>query len=537
MSTASSTTDQVPQSLPHLVARLPEVYQPIFAHPELSTTVSRPCDDRLEHLLSITRAMSQRLGRPLRILDIGCAQGYFSLHLAADGAHVTGVEILPANVAVCRALAAEHPTYDVRFEESSLEEFLATIQQDTYDVVLGLSIFHHLTHLYGIETMRGLFGMLAERIAVGIFEMARADEPPAWAASQPSDERTLLEPYAFVHELARIPTHLSQIKRPLFFASNRAWYVPGHFAFFDTWTTKAHAFVGESVQQVRRYFFNEDTLCKVYRHTGQFGHLNRNDLENEALFLASAASILPGAPRLFVSGTNGDYAWIVRERIAGDLLVDAIRQGRPYDPFRVISDVLEQLCILEKAGFYHTDLRTWNVILRYDGGASIIDFGSLSQVPCDQTWPKNLFLVFWTFVWSVVQHWAEHEIEPIPPLKLSPLHLPQPYRTWARACWRIPPNAWSFQSIQQLLHQQIEQQTEDNEILAIECWMTSIEEYIVALISKTQQNQTNAMVQLSEFLQRYLMAERPAATAAQPSELSTVYGETTVPNRTPSPIG
>jgi len=91
-----------------LVAALPEVYQPIFGHPELSGQVSRVCDNRLDHILRICEAVEQAVNRPLRVLDLGCAQGYFSLSLAARGAVVRGVDFLEENIAVCTALAEEH---------------------------------------------------------------------------------------------------------------------------------------------------------------------------------------------------------------------------------------------------------------------------------------------------------------------------------------------------------------------------------------------------------------------------------------------
>jgi O-antigen chain-terminating methyltransferase len=92
-----------------LVHRLPEVYQPILGHPELSERVSRGCSDRLDDIARIYRALETQLGRPLRVLDLGCAQGFFSLSLADLGATVLGVDYLAANIDVCQALAAERP--------------------------------------------------------------------------------------------------------------------------------------------------------------------------------------------------------------------------------------------------------------------------------------------------------------------------------------------------------------------------------------------------------------------------------------------
>ena len=93
------------QSLPQLVSDLPEIYQAIFGHPDISQETSRACIDRLDKIAEVHDALSTRLGRPLRILDMGCAQGFFSLSLAARGAEVHGVDFLDTNILVCQALA------------------------------------------------------------------------------------------------------------------------------------------------------------------------------------------------------------------------------------------------------------------------------------------------------------------------------------------------------------------------------------------------------------------------------------------------
>jgi 2-polyprenyl-3-methyl-5-hydroxy-6-metoxy-1,4-benzoquinol methylase len=80
-------------TLSGLVAELPEVYQPIFGHPELCPTVSRRCDDRLAQIISVYQALEMVFARPLRVLDLGCAQGFFSHSLSQLGAQVHGVDL------------------------------------------------------------------------------------------------------------------------------------------------------------------------------------------------------------------------------------------------------------------------------------------------------------------------------------------------------------------------------------------------------------------------------------------------------------
>ena len=100
----------------HLVSNLPEVYQPVYGHPELSSQVSRPSQDRFEIIAQIHDSLQRLLDRPLNVLDLGCAQGYFSLNLAERGASVRGVDFLDKNVLLCQALAEENPLLNAVFE-------------------------------------------------------------------------------------------------------------------------------------------------------------------------------------------------------------------------------------------------------------------------------------------------------------------------------------------------------------------------------------------------------------------------------------
>lgn len=210
-----------------LVEALPEVYQPIYGHPQWASAASRPCADRLVTLAAVHDALADVLGRQVRVLDLGCAQGFFSLSLAERGAQVVGVDFTAANVNVCSALQAESHHLDAAFVSGRIEDFLPLLGENDFDLVLGLSVFHHLVHEHGAQYVTQLLGQLAQHVGVGVFEMALAEEPLYWGSSQPADPRTLLTSYRFVEPLAEHRTHLSAIVRPLFLASSRYRSVDG----------------------------------------------------------------------------------------------------------------------------------------------------------------------------------------------------------------------------------------------------------------------------------------------------------------------
>ena len=53
-------------TLAELVALLPEIYQPIHGHPELSDTVSRACDDRWTQIAILHDTLQTLLGLATR---------------------------------------------------------------------------------------------------------------------------------------------------------------------------------------------------------------------------------------------------------------------------------------------------------------------------------------------------------------------------------------------------------------------------------------------------------------------------------------
>lgn len=469
------------------VAALPEVYQPIFGHPELAAQTSRDCCDRLRHVSPLLDEMCHKLGRQVRILDLGCAQGFISLSLAATGASVVGVDYLAANVEVCSALAAEHSDWALHFQHARLEEFICGLDDDSFDLVLGLSVFHHVAYEHGFPATRQLLDRLAACVSVGVFELAQATEPLYWAEAQPRDSREFLGGFAFVHEVARFPTHLSDIQRPLYVASNRYWYLGGVLNTFAKSTTDPHAMALGTYQLSRRYFFGKGCMAKVQRLDGELGESNRLELRREIEVLGNPPAELANSwPSLDSFGETATEGWLVREMIDGQLLLDAIARGDSYDPHRVIGDVLEQLAVLERYGYYHNDVRVWNVLLHQDGSSLLIDYGSISHESMAGHWPSDLFLTFFSFVHETVKP-TLNAVSPyrVPPF-VSPFSLPAPYSGWLKSLWVRPRSEWSFHALLDsfVRMQPSDRNDETHHEEAESLWSATMEQYLCGLGSE-----------------------------------------------------
>ncbi|MDX6081814.1 methyltransferase domain-containing protein [Xanthomonas campestris pv. incanae] len=435
-----------------LVAALPEKYQPIFAHPELSDGSSRGCEDRLVLIRQCAQRLQHALGRPLRVLDLGCAQGFFSLNLAADGHTVHGVDFLDLNVNVCKALAAENPACAATFEHGTVEDVIDRLEHDECDLVLGLSVFHHLIHDKGIMKVSALCRKLSETTSAGIYELALREEPLYWAPSLSQDPAELLSSYAFLRLLSQQQTHLSAVSRPLYFASSRFWYVDGAIGNFTSWSSESHAHGRGTHLQSRRYYFSEQSFVKkMTLGVGDRAEINLQEFVNEVEFLGNPPESYP-APRLIASLNDSRDLFIARSMMNGRLLSQAIDDGAAYDADEIIAQILAQLVLLERAGLYHNDVRCWNILIAPEGRAVLIDYGAISANPFDCSWLDDLLLSFLITVKEIL----ERKVVPSSPSRepaLDFMTLPARYRNAFIGFFGQNRSPLTFALLQQCLQQ------------------------------------------------------------------------------------
>ena len=430
------------QSLPQLVSDLPEIYQAIYGHPDISQDTSRACIDRLDKIAEVHDALAKQLGRPLRVLDMGCAQGFFSLSLAARGAQVHGVDFLDKNIFVCQALAQENPELKVTFGVGRLEEVVAALKADQYDLVLGLSVLHHVVHEHGAEQVQQWLTHLAAVSKATVLELALREEPLYWGPSQPEHYLDLLEGYAFTAELELFGTHLSDVERPLLVASNSYLVLGGDATPFERWSAEPHSLANGTHQGTRRYYWTDKLFAKVIRFDGERGAFNRTEFEREVGFLSNPPAGF-STPRLLSHTLGASDGLVVMERLQGQLLLDQIQEGKVFDTQTVLLEVLRQLAALEAAGLYHHDIRTWNLMVLETGELRLIDFGSIGQQPMDCVWPDNIFLAFLIFVHEIAAGRVD-DPSSLRAISISPFDLPEPLRSWVVGLWQKPITDWTF---------------------------------------------------------------------------------------------
>lgn len=79
----------------------------------------------------------------VRVLDVGCGSGYFSLELAREGYHVTGIDIASSAIAKGKETAADNPFTDTF---GSLAYRVSPFHQmeGEFDVILFSGSLHHM---------------------------------------------------------------------------------------------------------------------------------------------------------------------------------------------------------------------------------------------------------------------------------------------------------------------------------------------------------------------------------------------------------
>lgn len=432
-------------TLENAVAALPEKYQPIYGHSELSGDVSRGSLDRLINIFEVYEALSKYLGRALRVLDLGCAQGFFSFSLAEKGAAVLGVDYDRKNIDVCEAIRAECPGFDVSFQADTVENVVNSLRDGQFDLVLGFSVFHHIINAKGLRYTLGLLEKISQTTAVIVAELALKEEPLYWARHLPEDPRVLLRSFPFVFEVAQNSTHLSDVVRPIFVASAKYCFLGGNVQSFNRWSHKSNALAIDVFGGTRSYYYNDATVVKIYRLGLSHDQTNRRDMRREREVLTELPQSLTGT-RIIDHGETETAGWNILSRKPGTLLSEILANHSTFNADAILEDLLIQLTELESSSLYHNDVRTWNVLVDDTGHASLIDFASVVGDQKDCSWPGDLFLSFFMFVNELFEAEAERGSNGRR-IKLSPFSLPPLQKRWATEFWRRPRSDWSFSNM------------------------------------------------------------------------------------------
>ncbi|WP_337027014.1 methyltransferase domain-containing protein [Pantoea eucalypti] len=467
-----------------LVQALPECYQPIYGHPELVVSSSRNCDDRLSKIENIFVLLKEKLGRPLRLLDLGCAQGFFSFNLAKHCSKVTGIDFLDKNIALCNALRDEQGSEHVTFKEDKIQNVIDALQHDDYDIVLGFSVFHHICDADGYYPTKEKINKLANIAQIVLLELAVKEEGLYWGRNLPDKPLEIVDDIGYFEILGEYSTHLSEVNRPLLFTSSKYWYLNNELEAVVSWMKQSHEYASDVHQGSRRYYFSDTKFLKRYALNGALSQLNRNDYKSEISSINTLSTLKIShlvVPELLHHESNAERAIVVTSKIDGARLSACLEQREAIDEFDVVKQLVMALAELESHQLYHNDVRIWN-ILKSDDQYNLIDFGAISAKKTDVLWPYNNFLSFIIFI-NELNIGNNYQLVPSRTPMFSPFWAKTPkLASFLSLIWSTGHKAWSFKLFVELLNlSEVEEAMEFNVNIPAEnvaLWMFTTETLI-----------------------------------------------------------
>ena len=118
--------------------------------------------------------------RPMRILDLGCGLGMQSFIFASQGASVTGIDLRPQSIELCRKRKAyleekTGRTLNVDFQLCDFSQIDASDFPEKYDAAFSMSAFSYIPPLE--KTVQTLLSLLNENSRVFLYEENIASIP------------------------------------------------------------------------------------------------------------------------------------------------------------------------------------------------------------------------------------------------------------------------------------------------------------------------------------------------------------------------
>jgi O-antigen chain-terminating methyltransferase len=364
-----------------------------------------------------------------------------------------GIDLDSSNVALSSALAREHDITHVVFREATVQDYVHALAPGSFDVALGLSVFHHICHSDGFTATKDLIEELASKVDVLLLELALNTEPLYWSEALPNAPESLVSSVAFVRCLGSFGTHLSETKRPIFYCSNSVWHFPGSTERFAEWSIESHELAHGTHKGSRRYFVSTDRFAKTYQLTGERRLVNKSEYDSEVSSLRTLIGLGMSSvevPTLHDHGETDDYAYVVTDRIVGRRLSELLGLDEGLAVLPIVEAVFRQLAELESHGLYHGDLRAWNVLVDSQGEPRLIDFGAITRDAGDVVWPHDVLAGALLFAIEVCRRRVIRAAPFRAPL-FSPVWVEGALHQWFNMVWETPRAAWSFRLFHELL--------------------------------------------------------------------------------------
>ena len=330
----------------------------------------------LDRALAVEAALGGNVAN-LKVLEAECGLGFNAFHLAARGASVTGLERHPLRVEACRVIGRLN---------GLRARFLTGAVDPDVGAVGGRAPFDFDAVLLPYEALAddpggglALARRLLERVPLVVAEGGPGPETFSGAGNG-----------LRVRPLGRFAANPAGEARPLF--AVWAGEVRVNRRTYPVESVGLKAYRESPVGGGRSYYFAGDHFVKKYRFGEGRGlpGSSREQIVSEVATLLDLRGRVEGVPRLVDFEVDGPSATVVLERVEGELLSDLLPGLSEADHPPIVRSLVAALAGLERAGYFHNDIRTWNVLAVPGAAATLLDLGLASPTPKERN--VNAFL-------------------------------------------------------------------------------------------------------------------------------------------------
>lgn len=368
-------------------------YQPLHGYLQIEKTEpQRPCTDRADVIHHYLRDMG-----PTSMLDVGCSFGYFAYYFAARGYYVDAIDFDQNCVNICDFLLKFNPKNQPNFAKATFDlDYIEKIQAEKFDIALVLSVLHHITSEKGVPYVQQMMQTLLEKIPVVIIELALREEdvPFPWKDRLPENE---LEIFATckdieIEKLGCFSTHLSTIKRPLYVIRKKNMMINNH----QYEIIKRRFIAHEDAHHFFRAFYETpNAFIKNYRlkHGGVSLDASKSEMLNEIAVYQK----LPENtyfPKMLDQAHDEHTVKLVLSKLPGATLKHCLEKNdMQLDATQIVKSLLSAIQLLRNTGYYHNDIRTWNIMIDHHN-TYLFDLGRADTQEHENTVTALLWIIY-----------------------------------------------------------------------------------------------------------------------------------------------
>lgn len=384
--------DELKEKIKHV-----EPYQPIYG---ISGIVDHPVRECINRAEVVYKELENNV-KGTKMLDIGSSLGYIPFYFSDRGAHADGWDLSPGNIEVSN-LSKQINGSNANFYNKELDnKTISIISNSAYDVITVFNVFHHIVAYKGLPYAQSLVRDLTNCTPIMFIELAQKGEDKSlfWDKHIPKNDLVLLKLCKDVDivKVGEFQTHLSKKKRPMYKVTRKNIKVNNRNYLYKNMARQAYK--NSNVGLQRTYFKTLDNKYFIKKYNfNKWDEENQKQIINEINFLLQSRQI-KNIPSLIDFEIKAESATLVLNNIKGELIFEC----KDVNPEKVAKILIDTFYSMEKNGFYHNDIRSWNVL--YDNVSTkttLIDFGMVYP-----TQNENNMIAFLWAIWGMINNHKE----------------------------------------------------------------------------------------------------------------------------------